>query len=122
MKLTLKQAAEQSGKSKSTIQRAIKKGKLSASKNEDGTYAIDPSELSRVYDATSTQHSSEPIRNNDELLETKVAMLEDQLSREREAVDDLRKRLDRAEERVYALSAPPQPKNPRKGFWARVFG
>lgn len=122
MKLTLKQAAEQSGKSKSTIQRAIKKGKLSAEKNDDGTYAIDPSELSRVYPATLTQHSDEPLRNSDELLETKVAMLEDQLSRERETVDDLRKRLDRAEERVYALSAPSQTTEPKKGFWARVFG
>ena len=122
MKLTLKQAAEQSRKSKSTIQRAIKKGKLSASKNEDGTYAIDPSELSRVYPANFTQHSNEPVRNSSDLLETKVAMLEDQLSRERETVDDLRKRLDRAEERVYALSAPPQATEPRKGFWARVFG
>lgn len=122
MKLTLKQAAEQSGKSKSTIQRAIKKGKLSAEKNDDGTYAIDPSELSRVYSATLTQRSDEPLRNSDELLETKVAMLEDQLSRERETVDDLRKRLDRAEERVYALSAPSQTTEPKKGFWARVFG
>lgn len=122
MELTLKQAAEQSGKSKSTIHRAIKNGKLSAQKNEDGTYAIDPSELSRVYPATITQHSNEPVRDSTDLLETKVAMLEDQLSRERETVDDLRKRLDRAEERVYALSAPPQTTEPKKGFWSRVFG
>ena len=46
---TLGQAAKETGKSKATLSRDIKKGKLSATKNEDGSYRINPAELFRVY-------------------------------------------------------------------------
>ena len=49
MVYTLGQAAKATGISKMTISRAIKKGTISASKNEIGGYAIDPSELHRVF-------------------------------------------------------------------------
>jgi hypothetical protein len=48
-KFSLREAAEQAGKSKSTIFRAIKSGRLSAAKTDDGGFAIDASELFRVY-------------------------------------------------------------------------
>ena len=47
--LSLSQAAKQAGKSKSTIGRAIESGRLSARKNQDGTFSIDPSELFRAF-------------------------------------------------------------------------
>ena len=47
--LGLRQAAQQAGVSKSTILRAIRAGRLSATRTEDGGYAIDPAELFRVY-------------------------------------------------------------------------
>ena len=47
--LSLSQAAKLTGKSKSTINRAIKTGKLSATRHEDGSYSIDPAELSRAF-------------------------------------------------------------------------
>jgi hypothetical protein len=46
-KLTTQQAAETSGKARSTIWRAIKNGKLSAEKGEAGDYLVDASELER---------------------------------------------------------------------------
>jgi len=49
MKYTLRTAAETCGISKTTIHNAIRSGKLSAPKNEYGEYAIDPSELHRVF-------------------------------------------------------------------------
>jgi hypothetical protein len=49
MYFTLQGAADATGKAKTTIQRAIKAGKLSANRNENGSYAIDAAELSRVY-------------------------------------------------------------------------
>ena len=49
MKFSANQAAEKTGKHVTTIIRAIKSGKLSADKNEDGSYSIDTSELFRVY-------------------------------------------------------------------------
>ena len=48
MYLTLGQAAKQSGIGKATLSRYIKQGKLSAQKQEDGSYRIDASELDRV--------------------------------------------------------------------------
>lgn len=48
--LTLKQASEQTGKTKQAIQQAIKKGRISATKNDNNNWIIDPVELFRVYD------------------------------------------------------------------------
>jgi excisionase family DNA binding protein len=47
--LSLGQAAQQVGISKSTIVRAVRKGRLSATRTPDGGYLIDPAELFRVY-------------------------------------------------------------------------
>jgi hypothetical protein len=47
--LGLRQAAQQAGVSKSTISRAIRSGRLSAARNDDGGFAIDPAEVFRVY-------------------------------------------------------------------------
>jgi hypothetical protein len=49
MSYTLGQAAKATGKSKMTISRAIKDGKISANKNDNGDYEIDPSELHRFF-------------------------------------------------------------------------
>jgi hypothetical protein len=51
---TLGEAAKATGKSKTTVQRAIIKGSISASKNENGRYSIDASELHRVFPKAST--------------------------------------------------------------------
>ena len=47
--LSLRAAAKEAGTSKSTILRAIQSGRLSAHRNDDGGYDIDPAELFRVY-------------------------------------------------------------------------
>jgi hypothetical protein len=47
--LSLREAGDATGVSKSTIFRAIKAGRLSASRTDDGNFAIDPAELFRVY-------------------------------------------------------------------------
>lgn len=49
MHLSLGQAAKETGMDKSTISRAIKSGKLSATRKENGSYEIDPAELFRVF-------------------------------------------------------------------------
>jgi len=114
MGLTLRQAAELSGTSRSTIHRALKNGKLSGGRLEDGAWDIDPSELARVF----PWDIAEPVqrdtmgqerngsRERESVLDVRVEMLERQLDRERDTVEDLRKRLDRAEDRILALSAP----------------
>jgi len=54
--LTLGEAEREVDVTKSTLSRAIKDGRLSATKNEHGHFQIDPAELFRVY---------EPIERND---------------------------------------------------------
>ena len=49
MQYSANQAAEATGKNVATITRAIKSGKLSATKDTSGAWQIDGAELSRVY-------------------------------------------------------------------------
>jgi len=49
MSYTLNQAAKATGKSKSTISVAIKNGRITAIKGDDGSWLIDPAELHRIY-------------------------------------------------------------------------
>src|SRR3954470_3948649 len=47
--LSLREAAERAGTSKSTIFRYIKSGRISAARSDDGAFQIDPAELARVF-------------------------------------------------------------------------
>ena len=49
MALSIREAAREGGVSKSTVLRAIQRGRLSAGRDDDGNYNIEPSELFRVY-------------------------------------------------------------------------
>ncbi len=126
MSYTLNEAAKAVGKSKTTIHRAIKSGKISASKLESGAYAIDPSELHRVFQAGTTERT---IRNGTKQRETaarmadiRLEMLEKERERERqqleETIADLREDRDRWRQQATALLEDKRP----KGFWARLRG
>ena len=104
---TLGQAAKATGRAKVTLARAIKSGKISATRSPDGSYAIDPSELARVYPLTGEPASdmersapgnglvSEPGASPGE-----VAALHQRITEQVETIRDLRIRLDaEAEER-----------------------
>lgn len=118
--LSLSQAAKATGKSKSTINRAIKSGKISATRHNDGSYSIDRSELSRVF-RSGTPSSPEWVSpaplaepNKTAILEAENAALRAALDREREALDDLRADRDIWRQQATALLAAP-PK--RRGWW-----
>jgi predicted site-specific integrase-resolvase len=61
MMLSLQQAADLARINKSTLFRAVKAGKVSASRDEHGQWRLDPAELSRVYpiaiEAAEQQHA-----------------------------------------------------------------
>lgn len=57
MSYTLGEAAKASGMSKAAISRAIKNGTITAQKQENGSYKIDPAELHRVYPAIPEQQA-----------------------------------------------------------------
>ena len=133
MGYTLGEAAKATGKAKTTIQRAIKSGRISASKSDTGAYDIEPSELHRVFHATVAQHDirndTQPHEKHQEIeadvLRVKVEMLEQQLRREEETTEDLRKRLDRAENRIVSLTdqrLPQTSKTAHKGWFDRILG
>ena len=105
-KFTLSQAAKETGKSKSLIHNAIKSGRLSAYKREDGIFEIDASELFRVFEKNVQERQEEPIiRTESErlerlLYEQKIDSLAQQLEREKQFNRELLLRLDsEAEER-----------------------
>ena len=123
MKYTLGTAAKATGKAKSTILRAIKSGAISAARSHDGSYEIEPSELHRVFPPNGTKHApsndTQPPEEHSETLRLRLEILEAERQRERDqmqaTIDDLRARLDRSEDRVTALLAPPAPK--RRRWW-----
>src|SRR4051794_18135478 len=63
MAYTLGTAAKATGRGKATIYRAIKSGKISATRQEDGSYTIDPAELHRVFEPVSIGTVSSPVSN-----------------------------------------------------------
>ena len=116
MKLSLSQAAKEVGKSKPTISKAIKTGRLSAEKVGQG-YQIDPAELYRVYPKAPEILPVNQPQDYPKVsaLETEVRMLREALDREKEISDDYRARLDRAE----GLIADQRPPVKRKWFWQK---
>ncbi len=75
MQFTLGGAARQCGVAKGTISKAIKTGKLSATVREDGSYAIDGSELARYLEAHGHRFRSDtgPETHSTDRLETNPA-------------------------------------------------
>lgn len=172
MLFTLSQAAKEARVSKSTLSKALARGRLSAIRREDGSFQIEASELFRVFPRKPDEQvadgeqeeqperveqprgmeagilrerlnaAQEQLRREREERERERATWEREretiLERERTASEDLRRRLDKAEERILALSAPapaekpqeaqaslPQPAEPSrrpKGLLVRLLG
>lgn len=123
MVYTLGEAAKAVGKSKATLSKAIKSGRISAHKNEDGSFSIEPSELHRVYPPTpsetvSSEHQetskSEKV-NTHEIIELRI-----KLEAAEQRISDLEE--DREHWRQQAnrlLSHTPQTP---PSLWQRLFG
>jgi len=130
MSYTLGTAAKATGKSKATISRAIKSGRISAKKTDSGSYAIDPAELHRVFQPTcndNPQMEQTVTPEETGMLRTENELLRQQLAQVQSTVDDLRKRLDdESKERrttqgkLTALLTDQRGNG--GGFWSRLFG
>src|SRR3954452_1875769 len=66
MPLTLRQAAKEAGVAKTTLIRALRSGRLSAQKNDLGDWAIDPSELHRVFPLRKADRRQSPDQEDQE--------------------------------------------------------
>lgn len=108
-KVGAQRAAELTGKSKSTIQRAMNSGKISYELDPSGRRIIDVSELERAFGldqssatTTTTQSSStveqelEKAQNmlDTERLKMRIRVLEDQLETAETQIDDLKAQRD----------------------------
>lgn len=136
MKYTLGTAARAAGKSKSTLSRDVRDGRISAIKKENGSYEIDPAELHRVYppssseqaeDRSGEQFATHDSTNENRALQTEVQGLREQLTLLKNERDDLRHRLDaESEERrrlTYLLTdtRPAAAPASSSGWWTRLF-
>jgi len=129
---SLAQAAKAAGKSKPTIMRAIKAGKVSAARRDDGSYQIDPAELHRVYpvpgDAGGMMKQSVPpdgagmypaTSSEIEGLRALLAERDARIAVHERANEDLRRRLDAEAEERRRLTAilADQRAAPRRSWW-----
>lgn len=102
MSYTLGEAAKATGLTKPTLAKAIKNGKLSATKNDNGSYSIDPAELHRVYPpipiTSKPSVNSLPFNTQSLLLDIERNERERERLQFNDTINDLRKRLDEATE------------------------
>lgn len=138
--LSLSKAAKVVGVSKATIHRAIKSGRISAVRQDDGSYLIDPAELNRVYPAISssdnggTSETGSPKRT---ATASALAVMAAELAGARQLIESLRHQVDdlrhdrdawrqQAEAAQNLLVAardtarpPPATPSPGRSFWKR---
>jgi hypothetical protein len=119
--LTLEEAARLSGKSKSTLARAIKAGRLSANRTDLGTYEIDQAELARAYPFPAlTEAAGATGTVTDDTPTLRVAVAEQRLSDARAQIEELR--ADRDAWRETAQKLLLTDTRPRRSLWARLTG
>lgn len=120
MPYTLGQAAKATGITKTTIAEAIKKGRISAVKDESGRYQIDPAELHRVYepvyaqdckaDTQTEQYKTHDLTARIMVLEAQIKSMGEIKERVQAECDDLRTDRDKwREQATLALLTHQQP-------------
>ena len=146
MKYTLGTAAKATGKSKSTLSRDIKGGKISATRRDDGSYEIDPAELHRVYPAVErgtgfwnrTENETAPSSEHPETgslaaelaaVRARLETIEAERERERSQllgqIEDVRQDRDHWRQQATALLTDqrrPSAAMERRSLWSRLLG
>ncbi len=132
MGISVREAAELVGMTKTAIFKAIKAGKISAEKDTNGEWRIEPVELTRhfkpVSDSSrkppspSLQQTTDSYQREIELLREMLHAKDEVIKAKEDALEDLRRAMLVIEARSAAPSPPaPQTEQP-KGFWQRLFG
>jgi hypothetical protein len=124
--LTLTQAAQKVNRTRSTIFKAIKSGRLSATKNEQKQWLIDPVELNRVYVSVNVSHGNKSEQGDIggdtkemEFLRRENELLRQQLERERQQSDNWRRQATM----LLTHQEPPKAEQPmRSRLFDKLFG
>lgn len=115
MSLTLAEASAQVGVNRSTLLRSIKSGRLSGTRDDFGTWRIEPSELFRVYAPAEIPAPAEAKPKavpQDAQADALVADLRAQLAEMRQQRDAWQGMAERL-----ALSAPKPVEKPALSWW-----
>jgi hypothetical protein len=127
--LTLGQAAKATGKSKSTIFKALESGKLSSVDKTTAGYKIDPSELFRAFPKTpepekNEQSATPENAKENEYLRRENELLRQQLEREREQADHWRRQATAllTHQPEQKTETPPEPTAKKSGLLEKLFG
>lgn len=137
--LTLSQAAKETGRSKSTISKAIDTGKLSYIEKTTAGYKLDPSEVFRVFPMPSNANGENAkieqsrTHSNDlenDFLKRENTLLREQVERERERVEREREQADYwRQTATMLLSHRPEPPEIKptgnkedSPLWRKLFG
>lgn len=124
---TLGEAAKATGKSKATISKALKSGKISGSKGDDGAYRIDAAELHRVYPPTVESEREETPKETAvnghqnalvKELEARLEAARERLADKEQVIADLREDRDKWRQQATALLEDKRPKS----FLQRLLG
>lgn len=125
MVYTLGTAAKATGKSKATISKAIKNGRISAQKDETGAFRIQPSELHRVYPPiTKTEHNETPDQQGDKEalireLQARIEMATERLQDKDSVIADLKEDRDKWRQQATALLTTQPSEVRKKRWWSR---
>jgi hypothetical protein len=132
MAISLAEAATATGVNRSTIYRAWKAGRISASKTDTGQIEVDPAELFRVFPPVASQqaaqgamhYDAQPAVADDNALRANALAVEVKLLREMlDAMrDDRDAWRDQAGKIAAALPAPAPVTEPRRPWWRRLAG
>ena len=132
MKFSMKQGAKEAGIAKTTLMNAVKNGKVSAQKNEQGVWEIEASELFRVYprqdetpskSSLSTPSNDPQTPNSNSALEVEVKLLRERigdLQADKESLAGQMEAMRQDHRQTLTLLESQIPQ--RLGFWARLFG
>jgi len=120
MGITLREASEKVGVTRQTLMKAIKTGRVSAEKSDNGEWRIEPVELFRVWSPVNgvQQPSQSDLTDGDNPgLQAENRLLREQIAELREERNAWREQAQRLA--LTDQRAPPQPA-PQRGFWSRM--
>jgi hypothetical protein len=133
MSLTLGEASKQSGFAKSSLSKAISKGRLAAVRSENGMYAIDEAELARFVEANVRPIRVDTLPNGpsaqsgtavDELITARVRadVAEKMLLVLQAQLAEMTAQRDRWERRFDQLKLPAANTSECRSWWRRPAG
>ena len=118
------EAASRTGKARQTIHKAIRQGRLSAQKDINGEWKIDPAELFRVYPPVSDVNSNQVTKQDTGLqqisdgLQHEIDLLRERLKDKDALIDELREDRNHWRQQATALLSAPK----HQSLWNRLFG